>query len=104
MMNRLFFIMILMFSLYTVKAQDTVSRDAAGKIVFKIACTASIKPEKPLFILDGEVVNEETANNIDPKKIKEINVLKGASATALYGTQGSKGVILISTKKKKSKK
>lgn len=41
------------------------------------------------------------ANDINPDDIESITVLKGAAATALYGSQGSNGVILITTKKAK---
>lgn len=93
-----------MFSLYVVKAQDTVAKDTVRNSGYRIICFASVTPEKPLYILNGKVISEEAANNINPKKITEINVLKDASATALYGIKGSKGVIIISTKKKKTKK
>ena len=41
------------------------------------------------------------ANDINPDDVESVTVLKGAAATALYGSQGSNGVILITTKKAK---
>lgn len=41
-------------------------------------------------------------NNIDPADIESISILKDADATSIYGTQGSNGVILITTKKGKA--
>lgn len=41
------------------------------------------------------------ASDIDPNNIESINVLKGAAATALYGSQASNGAIMITTKKGK---
>ncbi|MBS1566658.1 MAG: SusC/RagA family TonB-linked outer membrane protein, partial [Bacteroidetes bacterium] len=52
----------------------------------------------PLIILDGVPFPGQT-NDISPATIESIEVLKDASATAIYGTRGSSGVILITTKK-----
>lgn len=63
-----------------------------------------------LMIIDGVPVNnDETGNlnqgpgtnriaDLDPNIIESINVLKGGAATALYGSNGAKGVIIITTK------
>ncbi|SEF49649.1 Ca-activated chloride channel family protein [Halpernia humi] len=53
---------------------------------------------KPLIVVDGNLMSENDLNNINPNKIKYISVLKDASATALYGSRGLNGVILIKTK------
>src|SRR5699024_10741643 len=53
---------------------------------------------KPLIILDGLPFSGGW-NDINPNDIASIEVLKDASATAIYGTRGSNGVILITTKK-----
>jgi TonB-dependent SusC/RagA subfamily outer membrane receptor len=53
----------------------------------------------PLFILDGEEVSKEKIETLDPKLIESVNVLKDASATAIYGTKGKNGVVEIKTKK-----
>jgi len=50
----------------------------------------------PLIVLDGEPYYN-FIENIDPNNIKSVDVLKGASATAIYGSRGSGGVILITT-------
>jgi TonB family protein len=55
----------------------------------------------PLYIVDGKEV--ESINNIDPKSIESISVLKDASATNLYGVKALNGVILVSLKKVKAK-
>jgi len=54
----------------------------------------------PLVVLDG-VPYSGDVNNINPNDIAVISVLKGPSATAIYGTRGSNGVILVTTKKGK---
>ncbi len=69
---------------------------------------------QPLFVVDGVPFNSSTNANansqsggatassrfldLDPNNIAEINVLKGLSATVLYGEQGANGVILVTTK------
>jgi TonB-linked SusC/RagA family outer membrane protein len=69
---------------------------------------------QPLFVVDGVPFNSSTASDqgfasggaaassrfldLDPNNIAEINVLKGLSATVLYGEQGANGVILVTTK------
>jgi TonB-linked SusC/RagA family outer membrane protein len=50
----------------------------------------------PLIILDG-VPFRNSIENINPNDVKSIDVLKGASATAIYGSRGSGGVLLITT-------
>jgi TonB-dependent starch-binding outer membrane protein SusC len=78
---------------------------------------------EPLYVIDGVIISsagedaanassddnslEETQNGlngINPRDIENIEVLKDASATAIYGSRGANGVILITTKKGKSGK
>lgn len=51
----------------------------------------------PLYVLDGKIY-EGNINKIDQSMIASIEVLKGPSAHALYGTKGENGVILVTTK------
>ncbi len=57
----------------------------------------------PLYIVDGFAM-EDGLRMVDINDIESIDVLKDASATAIYGAQGSNGVILITTKSGKSGK
>lgn len=52
----------------------------------------------PLIVLDG-IPFEGNLNDINPDEIASINVLKDASATAIYGSRGANGVMLITTKR-----
>lgn len=54
---------------------------------------------EPLWVIDNEIVEATTIRDFDSKKIKTINVIKGAQATALYGSKGNNGVVIITTKK-----
>ncbi|MFX1708786.1 TonB-dependent receptor [Chitinophaga sp. CC14] len=56
----------------------------------------------PLYVIDGFPTESSNANAISPGDIESIDVLKDASATAIYGARGSNGVILITTKKGKT--
>lgn len=51
---------------------------------------------EPLIVIDGVIGG--SLNNVDPNDIASIDVLKDASAGAIYGTRGSSGVIIITTK------
>jgi TonB-dependent starch-binding outer membrane protein SusC len=54
----------------------------------------------PLFIIDGFPVEDPAAgSSVNPNDIESIDVLKDASATAIYGARGANGVIIITTKK-----
>ena len=56
----------------------------------------------PLYVIDGLIVND--ANNLNPNEIESMQVLKDASAAAIYGARGANGVILLTTKKGKAGK
>ena len=53
----------------------------------------------PLIVLDGIIVERDALVNMNPKDIKSISVLKNGSATAIYGSGGKNGVVLITSKK-----
>lgn len=63
---------------------------------------------EPLYVVDGFPVTNDfdqrnnPLNTINPNDIADIQVLKDASATAIYGSRGSNGVVLITTKSGKS--
>ncbi|MCE3074162.1 SusC/RagA family TonB-linked outer membrane protein [Chryseobacterium gwangjuense] len=84
--------------------------------------TGDLNASRPLYVIDGVPVSTTNSvrsnmtdtilpfqdanplNNINPDDIESIEVLKDADATAIYGSKGANGVILISTKKGKSGK
>jgi len=53
----------------------------------------------PLYVVDGVAVAGNPLNSIKPEDIESINVLKSTEATAIYGSKGANGVIVITTKK-----
>jgi TonB-dependent SusC/RagA subfamily outer membrane receptor len=58
----------------------------------------------PLYVIDGFPLENPNNNSVNPSDIESIEVLKDASATAIYGARGANGVILITTKKGKAGK
>jgi TonB-linked SusC/RagA family outer membrane protein len=57
------------------------------------------KSSVPLYVIDGTPIENPDLASINPEEIESINVLKDASATAIYGSRGSNGVIIIVTKR-----
>ncbi len=56
---------------------------------------------EPIYVVDGMVMNNDYGgfSALNPNDIEHLEVLKDASATALYGSRGANGVVLITTKK-----
>lgn len=93
-----------------------------GGFDIKIRGQNSLRPDanSPLYIIDGvpyasdPIGYDQTAtsyptvtsplNSINPESIKSIEILKDADATAIYGSRGANGVVLITTKRGKAGK
>jgi len=58
----------------------------------------------PLFVVDGIPLITGGIENINPSDIESIDVLKDASATAIYGSRGANGVVIVTTKQGKAGK
>ncbi len=58
----------------------------------------------PLFVVDNIPLISGGIDNIDPQDIESIDILKDASATAIYGSRGANGVVIITTKQAKAGK
>lgn len=95
----------------------TTSHEPGGGISVQIRGTSSLSASsQPLYVIDGfpisndfeSVAAEKGAstpnqlNSIDPSNIESIEILKDASATAIYGSRATNGVVLITTKRGKS--
>lgn len=61
---------------------------------------SSLSNNDPLYVIDGVPIdqNQSALNTINPNDIKSFNILKDASATAIYGSRATNGVIIITTK------
>ena len=53
----------------------------------------------PLYVVDGIPMMSGSIENLNPQDIESIEILKDASATAIYGSRGANGVVLVTTKK-----
>jgi TonB-linked SusC/RagA family outer membrane protein len=58
----------------------------------------------PLYVIDGFPVEDFSLSSLNPGDIQSINILKDASATAIYGSRGANGVVVIETKSAKGGK
>ncbi len=67
----------------------------AGAVV-RIRGTGTLNNANPLYVIDGMITYD--ASNVNPEDVESIEVLKDASAAAIYGSRGANGVILITTK------
>lgn len=66
--------------------------------------TSLIGGNDPLVVVDGIQGNMDLLNQIAPSEIESFDVLKDASATAIYGSRGAPGVIIVTSKKSKEGK
>ena len=99
------------------------SGDPAGGISIRMRGTSSILGSaEPLYVIDGVIISNQSTNvtnlnvnpgagaqtgnnrlvDINPNDIEKIDVIPGASASAIYGSRASNGVVLITTKKGKT--
>lgn len=56
----------------------------------------------PLYVIDGFPIEDASLGSLNPSDIESMDVLKDASATAIYGARGANGVVIITTKKGKA--
>jgi TonB-linked SusC/RagA family outer membrane protein len=86
---------------------STNSGRPGGRATVRIRGSSSISvTNEPLYVVDGVILNVSTLTNgtspidyLNPNDIKSVEVLKDASATAIYGARGANGVIMITTRK-----
>lgn len=97
-------------------SSTNLSSSFAGKIAGVISVQSSGEPgadganfwirgistfganKTPLIILDGVEITQGILNSIAPETIESFSVLKDATATALYGSRGANGVMIVTTK------
>lgn len=96
-------------------SSSSLTSNLAGKLAGLIAVTNSGKPGEgaqfyirgvgtfggratPLILLDGIEITADALNRIPPESIDQFSILKDASATAIYGSRGANGVLIVTTK------
>lgn len=70
-------------------------------VVMRIRGMGSVNAADPLIVIDG-VPTDLNLNALNQNDIESIDVLKDASATAIYGSRGANGVVMVTTKKGKA--
>ncbi|MPS65504.1 TonB-dependent receptor [Chryseobacterium sp.] len=78
------------------------TRSTTGKpgepLEIRVRGSASISASNsPLYVVDGMVVDDMA--NVSPDDVQSIEVLKDAASTAMYGSRGSNGIVIVTTKK-----
>jgi TonB-linked SusC/RagA family outer membrane protein len=73
------------------------SGEPGASAVIRIRGTGTLNNASPLYVVDGMLLDD--INFLNSNDIQSIEVLKDASATAIYGSRGANGVIIVSTKK-----
>ena len=83
---------------------QVISSGAPGSnVVFRIRGTGTINNSDPLIVIDG-IPTDIPLNTLSPDDISNIEILKDASAAAIYGARGANGVVIITTKRGSSEK
>jgi TonB-dependent starch-binding outer membrane protein SusC len=76
------------------------SGEPGGGVKIRIRGITSINNSNPIYVVDGFQVND--ISYLNPNDIESMDILKDASATAIYGSRGAAGVVIITTRKSKS--
>ncbi|QDO95180.1 TonB-dependent receptor [Formosa sediminum] len=83
---------------------STTSAEPGADMLVRIRGNNSVNSNNnPLYVVDGFPM-ESLSNSINPADIESVSILKDASATAIYGTRGANGVVIITTKRGKQGK
>lgn len=86
-----------------VDVASSLTGKVAGLLVrntpdFNAQPVISIRGEQPLLVIDGVPYENKNLSDISSEDIESINVLKGATASALYGFRGRSGAVMVTTK------
>lgn len=81
----------------------TITGEPGADMSIRVRGAASVNASSdPLYVVDGVPIN--TLSGVNPADIESIEVLKDAASSAIYGSRGSNGVVMVTTKKGKSGK
>jgi len=84
---------------------QATNAEAGGAPTITIRGVGSVTADSgPALVIDGVVVSSEFLGNLDMNDVESFEVLKDAASAAIYGSEGSNGVILITTKSGKAGK
>jgi len=75
------------------------SGQPGAQSTIRIRGVGTLNNSNPIYVVDGVITND--ISYLNPENVQSVEVLKDASATAIYGSRGANGVIIITTKKGK---
>ncbi|MFD1629699.1 SusC/RagA family TonB-linked outer membrane protein [Pseudopedobacter beijingensis] len=84
-----------------VQVSSVGGKPGGGVNIIVRGANSITQDNSPLYVIDGFPMEDANSNVLNPSEIESIEVLKDASATAIYGARGANGVILITTKRGK---
>jgi len=93
---RQIFTLISCLNIFLITTAQTSKAEGETIIVFRCRATSSLN--EPLLVIDGVIKDKFDLKEIDPNDIESLNILKDATAAAIYGCRASSGVIIITTK------
>ncbi|MGN0188117.1 MAG: SusC/RagA family TonB-linked outer membrane protein, partial [Candidatus Cryptobacteroides sp.] len=77
----------------------TASAEPGGDVTMRIRGSSSISGStEPLIVIDNIISDQTAMTMLSPSDVMSIEVLKDAAATAIYGSRGANGVVMITTK------
>lgn len=80
-----------------VEVMSSSGMPGAGSKVRVRGTTSINKSSDPLYVIDG-IISSSGLDGLNPQDIQSMEVLKDASSTAIYGSRGANGVILVTTR------
>ncbi len=83
---------------------NKTSGNPGAQVTVRVRGVSSNSNADPLFIIDGMKTSKYVFNEINPSDIESVEVLKDAASSAIYGSEGANGVIIVTTKSGKGKK
>jgi len=78
--------------------QIVASGAPGSNVTIRVRGVGTVNNSDPLLVIDG-IPTDVPLNTINPNDISSIDILKDASASAIYGSRGANGVVIITTKK-----
>ncbi|WP_198033431.1 TonB-dependent receptor plug domain-containing protein [Flavobacterium commune] len=87
-----------------VQVTSSDGRPGAGINIVIRGNNSVTQANSPLYVVDGFLIEDPDNNVVNPSDIESIDILKDASATAIYGARGANGVVVITTKQGKAGK
>jgi TonB-linked SusC/RagA family outer membrane protein len=84
-----------------VQVSSESGKPGSGVNIVVRGANSLTQDNSPLYVIDGFPTEDANSGTLNPAEVESIEVLKDASATAIYGARGANGVILITTKRGK---